>query len=476
MRRHRNILVCLLLAWGVLLHHAQNPDRRLHGDEAFFLTFARHAAVGGDWWLAGSLDKPPLTIYANALSLHFFAVDTLPNGVLTLDMYKGEFAGRLFSAACAMLVLATLHRILLGLRLVVDDWLICFCFLPFLFLWLLYGTSAFMDMPMLAFGLLAGLWAWRGHGAGAGFWLAMSIWSKPQGVLFAPLIGVILWQSTYQWRAVERFIGVTAIGVGALWAWDTARAGESVFALGATNNLRLSAGVAFSKTVVLCVGLALVAGYAYLWRRYWAFTAWCVGYLCLQGLAGITFYERYWLPLVLLACLALLSMEEIERRILIARWGKPPHIGVIRAYQARHEPLTFAKKHYHLALMVILLLAFFVPQLLDMTKMQDYSTRPADQLADYLNTLPEATVVYYEDLGWELGYYMGQWTNKRLTHYDTKEAFWADFAMLPERGTRYAVGIPPDWADAQSPTFADWAISEERVAGYSVVVFYPKGN
>jgi hypothetical protein len=54
-------LPILLLGIG-LRFHALARDMRFHPDEALFATFARAAAVKGDWLLHGSLDKTPLPV------------------------------------------------------------------------------------------------------------------------------------------------------------------------------------------------------------------------------------------------------------------------------------------------------------------------------------------------------------------------------------------------------------------------------
>ena len=57
-------------------------DQRFHPDEAHFMTFARDAAVKGEWLLPGALDKPPLSIYLSALSMVGVGVTTDSDGVL----------------------------------------------------------------------------------------------------------------------------------------------------------------------------------------------------------------------------------------------------------------------------------------------------------------------------------------------------------------------------------------------------------
>lgn len=60
-----------------------------------------------------------------------------------------------------------------------------------------------------------------------------------------------------------------------------------------------------------------------------------------------------------------------------------------------------------------------------------------DQLADYLNAQPVATVIYDRWLGWELRYYLGQWHDKRMVYYPTPELLVRDALALCEIGPRY---------------------------------------
>ena len=62
-----------------------------------------------------------------------------------------------------------------------------------------------------------------------------------------------------------------------------------------------------------------------------------------------------------------------------------------------------------------------------------------DRLAAHLNSKPVATVIYDPWLGWELGYYLGVWSDKRRVHYPTAEALVAGALALDEIGARYLV-------------------------------------
>ena len=60
-----------------------------------------------------------------------------------------------------------------------------------------------------------------------------------------------------------------------------------------------------------------------------------------------------------------------------------------------------------------------------------------DQLGAYLNSKPLGTIVYDHWLGWELGYYLGTWSNKRLTYYPNASALAADAAAQSDPAPRY---------------------------------------
>jgi len=102
-------LLCILLA-SFAQFHQLNRDLRFQPDEAYFMRFARAAAVQGDWLLPGPLDKPPLSLYASALSMSAFAGSAADDGVLRLDPRLGEFAGRLPNVWLALMLAALLMR------------------------------------------------------------------------------------------------------------------------------------------------------------------------------------------------------------------------------------------------------------------------------------------------------------------------------------------------------------------------------
>ncbi len=440
----------LLVVWYASLGWASLPERRFHPDEAFFMTFARNASVGGDWWLLGALDKPPLTLYANALLLMGVGVDTFPDGVLTLDPVKGEFVGRLFSMFCWLALVSIMMRLAQrlyhrsGVPLLTGLALLWFTIRsPFI-------AAAFMDVPMvtLAYGALLCAINKRFFVSGLCFILAFS--AKPQAIFFAPFLLGMLWAYGGRWHALWRLLLPILMGGACLLLWDALRDGTSVFALGASNNtepfrftlgFKLVWGEGASNDAWYWLNITFWVGLLpILWRKFARphhtfFVGWMVAYVGLHALFSMRWYDRY--GLIILPMLFLLGSwglwQAMRYTPLLSQWQR---IGGVM---------------WVVVLGILLNTASIIPE---------SKTPHILELANALNAKPIATVIYNRWYGWELGYYLGQWTNKRLTHYPTHQALIEDALLLPESGTRYFVA--PNTSEAD-----DW-LSALRQARFGV--------
>ncbi len=434
-------------------------DRRFHPDEAFFMTFARDAAVKGDWWLSGPLDKPPLTVYANALWLALIGTDTLPNGVLTLDARQGEFVGRLAAFFSSLIVVALCVR--LGLDFTAQPLAAVGAgvTLPALPLFQLYSASAFMDMPMIALALGALLAAQQRRGGWAGLLLGLAICAKPQAVFFAPLA---LW---YVMRSPERWTCLMRWGVGlssallALGLWDALRAGQSVILLGIANNDdfrlatsvdmllgRLQAWLPITPQMphVPPLTWALIAVSGLCSRLTRPLSVWLLGYGLGHLLIFNVLYERYLLPLIVVG--------------VVSAWAAAA--ACWRSHAQHATPHKTASRLTSLLVLTTLggwlMLANHYP----LHNLEDHRCNSQiDRLAANLNALPVATVIYDHWLGWLLNYYMGPWHNKRIVYYPSPEALIVGIRALNEPGPRYVL-IPTDAAvhyGLSSDWSSDWA-------------------
>jgi 4-amino-4-deoxy-L-arabinose transferase-like glycosyltransferase len=478
----RWLAVLILLLGAGFRFSALGRDARFHPDEALFATFARRASVQGDWLLPGNLDKPPLALYASALSMALAGVTTNAAGVLDLNPYTGEFAARLPSALAGVLWVALMMALAQRLyrRTVFTLWTGLFAALSPMAI--LFGASAFTDSWMLLW-MTAALWAVAGaRWAWSGVLIGLAFASKPQGLFYLPLalgIGVAL--HGVSWRGAGRLL-VGASAVIALTAlWTGLRAPwPSWWALAAANNTpaglvpaadwgaRAEAWLGFARglfgpatfLLLLFIGAFSLRS---LFRRPrtrtmnvdLALALFALAYALLHTLISFNIYDRYWLPL--LPVLSLLgSRAGVWVYSLITRW-------IPRA------ELQFVA----IALAVVLLGAAFdagrgQPGYASETG-SSFSAQPAiDSVAAWLAGQHVAAVIYDHWLGWQLDYYLGPWSDKRRVYFPDPQAMAAHAAQLDERQPRF---FPiPNRADA-----APWLDSLAQ-AGFSAEAAFEAGS
>jgi len=473
-------LLIILLA-AALQFHMLTVDARFHPDEAFFMTFARNASVNGDWMLAGSLDKPPLSMYTSAVSMMFVGVTADDNGVLQLDSHMGEFAGRLPNVLYAILLVALMMRLAHALyqqRTVTLFAGLLTATSPYL---LGFGATAFTDMSLLFWGTLT-IWltVTRRYGW-AGVALGLAFWSKPQAVFFVPLVYAVYLYYRKEEACLFPTRMLSAVGVILLLClWDNARPDNSVFILGTLNNspdsLLASPAMYLPRLLewgkfgawllghplmtLILSGVAIVGGiwtwvnrdrYRWIDALLWLYV---VGYIGLHTVLALNQYDRY-----LLVILPLM--------VLLVAWGLS---NLSRNLSPRYWSGTFSPNALGRGLGGgVVFISTLITLSASIPIGGDAGTYDGiDDLADYLNSKPVATVIYDRWLGWELGYYMGQWTNKRRVYYPTPAELVDGALALDEVGDRYLVA--PD----DKPVEA-WLTALKNV-GFGVDVDYQQNN
>ncbi|MBC8100629.1 MAG: hypothetical protein H7Y11_14400, partial [Armatimonadetes bacterium] len=99
-------------------------------------------------------------------------------------------------------------------------------------------------------------------------------------------------------------------------------------------------------------------------------------------------------------------------------------------------------------------------------------TRPRDaaitQLAAHLNAKPLGAILYDHWLGWELGYYLGAWSDKRRVYYPEPGILASDGLLNPDPAPRYL--IVPRAVDGDA-----W-VTALRAAGFVVTLDYDDGR
>jgi 4-amino-4-deoxy-L-arabinose transferase-like glycosyltransferase len=419
-------LLMILLFGALLRFHALAEDVRFHPDEALFATFARNAAVHGEWMLPGALDKTPLSIYAAALSMHLTAVYVNEKQVLDLDLRQGETAARLPNAFAGIVLIALVY--ILG-RTLHDEATGLFAALltaisPQL---VAFSATSFTDMLMLTLCVASLTMAARKRFAWSGLWLALAIWAKQQGVFYLPLV---LWQvyshqKGVNWRALLRFRLSFAAGIALLLLWDAARQQTSLFALAAANNNperffiradeilpRLFTWLSYSMTFFgvgwLTIPLVLIGLWGIIHKPVRFLLLYIAAYFALHWLVAFNTYDRYLLLLI-------------------------PPLAVIVGNGIRVKSATLRS----MLICGLMLLTVFTPL--------RYPTDSRAQdgeiiaLADYLNAKPLGAIIYDHWLGWEMGYYLGPWSDKRRVYYPDPEIQAEDALLNPDPAPRYFI-------------------------------------
>ena len=437
-------VVVVLLATFTLIHQL-TADLRFHPDEAFFMTFARGAAVNGDWLLPGALDKPPLALYFSALSMVAVGNTADDAGVLHLDIHLGEFAGRLPNAMLGILLVALMMRL---------AWITCrhenaallagalTAVSPYT---LVYGASAFTDMNLLFWSLVALYLGLVRRWSLAGLALGLALWSKQQAI-YAIAFMVALWLLRGARRADGiRLLLPVLVMAAVMLIWDGERPETSVFLQGVVNNApsnwladpstwidRLiewarAGGWLLGPPLVTVLLLAItVLGHLF-WRpmakstapdcrldKLFAYAVLAFGVI--HCVFNFNLYERY--LLLIAPLLIILVSGGLAALSMVSARGKYLAVGLVM--------LVAGGAVYTLGVGTPI-----------EGKRADYAG--IDRLAAHLNSKPVATVIYDPWLGWELGYYLGVWSDKRRVHYPTAEALVAGALALDEIGARYLV-------------------------------------
>jgi len=99
-------------------------------------------------------------------------------------------------------------------------------------------------------------------------------------------------------------------------------------------------------------------------------------------------------------------------------------------------------------LRVCLLLAIYASLVMSITAYQtadtvNHANEPNPNgilaLANFVNSQPLGIIIYDHWLGWQMGYYMGAWTDKRRVYYATPEIQAADALLNPDPAPRYLI-------------------------------------
>jgi 4-amino-4-deoxy-L-arabinose transferase-like glycosyltransferase len=210
-------LVVVLVLLGLMLRLLPLIGDPLHQDEALYGYWGRLVQTGRDPWLATvPVDKPPLVLYLIAAS----------QAVLGASRYAVRMPGLAASLLSISLIYALAHRLYANRTTA----LVAAAIMALTPYPVLFGATAFTDSVLVACWLaacctvLSGRWGW------AGIFMGLSIASKQQAILLAPLVfalGMARWSLRTRreelWVPVARFVLGLVLLTGSLIIWDQIR-------------------------------------------------------------------------------------------------------------------------------------------------------------------------------------------------------------------------------------------------------------
>lgn len=409
------LLILIGVGWRF---HLLGADVRFHPDEAYYAAFARAFAVRGDVLLVGNLDKPPLALWGQALMMATMGVTVDENGLRHLDLLQGEFVARLWSGYASVLILAVGYRLAHD-ALSYQQAISVLAGLSLSPLLIAFSSTTFTDTPMILFGMLAVMLAFRRRVTWSGVCLALAYGNKQQALLLVPLVALVLVHRVdiRRWQEWARFaLGFGGI-MGLLMLYDGLRPPPSIFALATQHNQPQRWLVPLGELPMRAVAwwkvlrwtgvtaLALVFPFRLASPLMRLVHVWLIGYVLLHWLSEVRIYDRY-----------VLLIEPFLILMVVA---------VVYTGFPRRAPII-------LGVMFMLMIPF--AWYASTARLPIGGDRGQHQgiveLAHYLNGREFGAIVYDRWLGWELNYYLGEWTDKRRAYYPTPFAMLNDPTLL----------------------------------------------
>ncbi|MBL8119535.1 MAG: glycosyltransferase family 39 protein [Anaerolineae bacterium] len=457
-------LVFVILIGSSIRFHALGQDMRFHPDEALFATFARTAAVQGDWLLHGALDKPPLTLYISAAAMRLFGVTTLDDGVLTLEIHAGEFAARVPHVFASILLIACVYAIGKAVYRRQSSARYTAALLVSLSpMAIAFSATIFTDNFLLFFVTLSVWMACWKRWAWAGMWLMAGFWCKQQALLYVPIIVGICWiESNKNKQAlinpIIRIIIPVFAGIIMLFLWDGLRGqATSLWDLAVANNQpgRLEliyelqtrielwaryAGYLIGPGLITTVlGITVIGAFILAWWKQLegnpkAFNILWIIFISVYvsvHLVAINLYDRY--LLLILVPVILLSAHAIE---------------ILRVYARRIRNVQVIGWALIMGYMIVTLPTSWEAGDGKLIIGGDQGRHQGiDELGQFLDQQRLGAIIYDPWLSWELGYYIGTWSDKRRVYYPSPELMIRDAIVERDPAPRYFV--VPNWENPE---------------------------
>ena len=409
-------LVIGLCVAGVMARVAPIAASRFHQDEAIYGYWALQVVTGQDNWLSDyPVDKPPLHIYTLALFMRLFGHSE------TVARLPGEL-----SSAASIVLIYFLCKHLYGHRTALAS-LALAAFSPFS---ILFASTAFTD-PMMVTWVLGSLLAAVHHRWGwTGWLLGLGVITKPQAVLFLPLVVAVGMVSTGEstrtdrpgkaGRSLARFAIGLALAILPAIAWDALRSQhmgffrQSIVSYGGFRWAPVGSWLERLQewgqllgyftgsrllNAILLIGLPILLGYAlFRWRaernrvQDWLFALFVTGFILLHTVLEINVWDRYLLGLVPFVLLLLARVLTLPADL--CQTSKTRQI------------------FYNTGVAILLFATLFRPvQDATSSRYPIGGTHGAynglDALVNYVRgNVPGEAVIYHQWLGWHYSFYL----------------------------------------------------------------------
>jgi 4-amino-4-deoxy-L-arabinose transferase-like glycosyltransferase len=455
---HWTLVVLVLLALALRLPPLL--DNRFHPDEALYGYWGLLIALGRDPGLVDvPVYKPPLLPYLIAGTQGLFS--------------KSEFAVRLpglISGVLTVPLVAALAHTLYHDRWATVTAAACAALSPFA---ILFSATAFTDPPMVALGLAACVAAARHRPGWAGLLAGLSFATKQTGLAWFPLAILLLIAGHQSPINLGKSLGQLAVAfaaaVGATFVWDAVRVAqgaEGFWSLGVTGygglrfiwpqevGTRLRGWLELARYLfvspiangVLLMGLPALVWHALHNRTQEALidlllVSFLLAYFFLHWLWAFPVWDRYLLPLTSILAILLGRIVSLVSHFIC---------------RATRSFARYALFLVHCSLFIALILpAWNAAAHSHYPIGGDHGAYDGiDQVAAFLNSQPEGTVVYQHWLGWEYDFYLFDGPIS-LAYWPTPAWLAQDVMVFGSRAPRYIAF--PAW---ESPARVEQALAE----------------
>jgi hypothetical protein len=187
-----------------------------------------------------------------------------------------------------------------------------------------------------------------------------------------------------------------------------------------------------------------------------------LGFFVLHWIGAFFTFDRYFLPLV--PPMAILSARGVV-------WG-----------MSQIKILETTRLAYAYGLVGILIVVFGMTGYHD-PRADSYHGENEQgilELAAYIHEKPLGTIIYDRWLGWEMGYYLGAWNDKRSVYYPEPADLAADALLNPDRAPRYLIAPSTqdvdDWLDGLAKNGFEITLDYKHDGYVSYEIIPPAGD